>query len=306
MQKISYLGLPNCYRLSNGQVEAVVTTDVGPRILRYGFVGGENALGEVPELSQTTTLGEWKPWGGHRLWAAPEAMPRSYAPDNSPLEYDLEGDRAAINLRQPVEAETGIEKELHVRLEEQTGSLLVRHKITNRNLWGIVAAPWALTIMHGGGLAILPQEPYRSHSDYLLPARPLVMWHYTDLSDPRWRIGKRYVCLRSDPERREPQKIGIANKQGWAAYHRAQMLFVKRFSYEDGATYPDYGCNNEVFTAGSFIEVESLAPLRHLEPGESVEHSERWYLFGEVELEADEESALEASISPLIEQTIAV
>jgi len=47
MEKVNYLGQPNSYRLSNGTVEVVVSTDVGPRILRYGFLGKENVLGET-------------------------------------------------------------------------------------------------------------------------------------------------------------------------------------------------------------------------------------------------------------------
>jgi len=78
IEKTSLLGLPNCYRITNKTVEAIVSTDVGPRILRYGFVDEENLLAQVPHLSTSTSLGEWKPWGGHRLWVAPEHMPESY------------------------------------------------------------------------------------------------------------------------------------------------------------------------------------------------------------------------------------
>jgi hypothetical protein len=74
-KKITYSGLPNCLRLSNGEVEIIVTTDVGPRILHYSFAGGENVLGLHPEAKLETALGEFKPYGGHRLWIAPENMP---------------------------------------------------------------------------------------------------------------------------------------------------------------------------------------------------------------------------------------
>jgi hypothetical protein len=70
--------------LSNGAAEVVVTTDVGPRIIRYARAGGENMLAELPDAVTRTALGDWKAWGGHRLWHAPEGMPRSYAPDNAP------------------------------------------------------------------------------------------------------------------------------------------------------------------------------------------------------------------------------
>jgi hypothetical protein len=297
MEKISYLGLPNCYRLSNGKVEAVVTSDVGPRIVRYNFLGAENMLGEVPGATLTTELGDFKPWGGHRLWVAPEAKPRSYAPDNAPLTVAFEGERE-IRLTAPVEAATGIEKELRLALDAEGSGLTVTHRITNRTLWPLDAALWGLTIMRGGGTAIFPQEPYISWDDYLLPARPLVLWHYTDLTDARWSIGKKFIRLSTDERASHPQKIGMLNKQGWAAYQHGATLFVKRFAYAEGASYPDYGCNCETYTAGDFIEVESLSPLLRLEPGASAEHLERWSLFADVELGADE-ATLEAALNPL-------
>ena len=87
-----------------------------------------------------------------------------------------------------------------------------------------------------------------------------------------------------------PQKLGIANKQGWAAYHRGGTLFVKRFTYQEGATYPDYGSNNETYTAASFIEIESLGPISRLEPGMAVTHEERWSLHRDVSIGQSEES----------------
>ncbi|MEJ7618051.1 MAG: hypothetical protein WKF30_14065, partial [Pyrinomonadaceae bacterium] len=169
-------------------------------------------------------------------------------------------------------------------------------------LWAVSLAPWAMSIMRGGGTAILPQEPYRSHDDYLLPARPLILWHYTKLSDPRWTFGDKYIRLKIVEAMKESQKIGIANKQGWAAYHHGTTLFVKRFGYQEGATYPDYGSNTEVYTAGSFVEVETLGPERQLAPGASVEYTERWHLFPNVKL-GDTDAALEATLQPLLAQT---
>jgi hypothetical protein len=74
MEKISYLGQPNCFRLSNGRVEVIVSTDIGPRVLRYGFCGRENLFAEVPELVTKTQLGDWKPWGGHQTYTTRNYM----------------------------------------------------------------------------------------------------------------------------------------------------------------------------------------------------------------------------------------
>jgi hypothetical protein len=301
MEKVAYMSQPNCYKLSNGMVDVIVTTDIGPRIIRYGFVGEENILGEVPEIKTPTELGDWKPWGGHRLWTAPEAMPRSYSPDNTPIKFEIEGSNT-IRLIQPLESGTGIQKEMIVTLASSGTSVTIRHRLTNRNLWAVDLAPWALTIMHGGGTAILPQEPYRDHNDYLQPARPLVLWHYTNLGDSRWAIGPKFIRLKTDATLKEPQKIGIANKQGWAAYVLRDTLFVKRFKYQEGAIYPDYGSNNESYTAENFMEIETLAPMSHLEPGQVAEHEERWFLFKKVSIGPDEGS-IETTLRPLLGQT---
>ena len=48
-EKVNYGGWPNCIRLTNGQVELIITTDVGPRVIRFGFAGGQNLFNEVKE-----------------------------------------------------------------------------------------------------------------------------------------------------------------------------------------------------------------------------------------------------------------
>lgn len=285
IEECEFNGIPGCQRLSNGEVEVIATTSFGPRLLYYGLVGGENILAELPGESKTTELGEFKPWGGHRLWAAPEVMPRTYAPDDEPVNVEVDDD-FGIHLVGAVESVTGIQKSLYLRLDEEGSGLTILHGIFNRSMWEIELAPWALTILKGGGRVLLPQEPYRAHSDYLLPARPLVLWHYTDLSDNRWKIGPKYIELATDEGKPEPQKIGVANHQGWGAYQHGTTIFVKRFDYFDDATYPDFGSNCETYTAGTFIELESLGPLEVVAPGESVQHVERWNLFADVEIES--------------------
>jgi len=300
MKKVTCLNLPNCYLLADERAELIVTTDVGPRILHYGLKGGENMLGECAGDETETALGVFRPYGGHRLWTAPEDKPRSYAPDNDPVEFEFKGE-CAIRLIPPAEQWAGVQKEIEVELDGQ-GNATLRHRVTNLNAWSVEMAAWGLTVMRGGGFAIIPQEPFIPFPQQLLPSRALVLWSYTNMSDARLSFGRELILVRTDERAALPQKIGVTNKQGWAAYLLGETLFVKRFDYEDGASYPDDGCNNEVYTAGSFIELESLSPLKQLEPGETIEHTERWQLFENIKASAEDES-LRATIAPLIEQT---
>jgi hypothetical protein len=279
VEKIRYLDLPNCIRLSNGEVEVIVSTDVGPRILHYSLVGGENIFGLHADAKVETALGEFRPYGGHRLWIAPENMPNSYAPDNSPIEYEFNEAKNSIRLMQAVENVTKTQKEIIVTLDETGSGVSINHKISNCGADMIEIAAWALTIMRGGGEALIPNEPFAAYgAETLLPVRNLTLWSYTDLSDSRWQFDKDFIRLRTGGEKSEPQKIGVLNKQGWAAYQFKDLQFIKQFDFIKNAVYPDMNSNTELYTAGDFIEIESLAPLQKVEPNESTEHVERWKL----------------------------
>jgi hypothetical protein len=300
MERIKYFDWPNCVRLSNDEVDLVATTDVGPRIIRFGFVGAENEFRDDLDLSAETEHGSWRIYGGHRLWHAPEASPRTYWPDNGPVE--AEEDRDAIVLRQPVEKSTGIRKEMAVSLATDAARVEVTHRLVNENLWEVSLAPWALTVMAQGGSAVVPLPPRGEHPRDLLPVSTVTMWSYTDMTDPRWTWGERFVMLRQDPGAKRPQKAGFSVPGGWAAYARDGHLFVKRFGYNALLHYPDMGANVEAFTNAEMLELETLGATVRLAPGGSVEHVERWYLFRDVPTPASE-AEVAKHVLPLIEST---
>lgn len=300
MEVKPYGGWDNCIYMTNGKIELVATTDVGPRIIRFGFVGGENVFQEFANDLGQTGGDAWRPYGGHRLWHAPEAMPRTYGPDNNPVKYTWEN--GTLTLIQDVEPTTGIQKTLEITMDANDPHVTVLHRVTNENMWDVKLAPWGLSVCAASSRAIVPQEEYIAHDEYLLPARPLVMWHYTDMTDPRWTWGKKYIQLRQDVNATEDQKIGVANKQGWAAVTVHGDLFFKRFDYENGAEYVDYGCNNEIFTNKDMLELESVGPLATLAAdGGSAEHIENWFLF---RLDVSEDEAdIDAKMTAIARQT---
>ena len=106
--------------------------------------------------------------------------------------------------------------------------------------------------MNIGGTAIVPQEQFVPHTDLLTPIRPMALWGYTNMNDPRWRWGQRYVTLQQRTDMKEPTKAGFGNKKGWVAYGVNGFLFIKISGYQDGASYPDYG------------RQPSFIPIRHL------------------------------------------
>jgi hypothetical protein len=275
IETVNYGGWPNCIRVSNGEIELVATTDVGPRIIRLGFVGGQNLFKNYPEALGRIGDPEWHNYGGHRLWHAPEVFPRSYAPDNEPVQHAWDGHTLVLANS---EGHNRLDKEMRVTVSLTSPCVEVAHRIVNRNPWPIELAPWALSVMAPGGRAVYPQEDYRPHPDELAPARPLVLWHFTDMTDPRWTWGRKYIQLRQDPAATTKQKVGFLNKQGWAAYLLGGDALILGYGCEPGATYADMGCNTETYTDPEMLEVETLGPSTRLEPGGGVDHVESWTL----------------------------
>jgi hypothetical protein len=280
IREIEYLGMTNCVELSNGDVRLVIPTEFGPRILFYGLDGSENVFGWHGEAAVETELGTWKPYGGHRLWAAPENMPLSYAPDNSPVEVEIR-DELTLVVTGEVTPATSFQKKLTITLDATGSGVTVDHKIINLGESAIEISAWALTIMRPGGEAIVPNEPFAGYSsDNLLPVRSLALWPYTDFTDPRWTFEKDAIRLKCDQRFDTQQKFGVLNKQGWVGYQMVDVMFIKRFDFVDGAIYPDLNSNTEIYTAGGFVEVETLSPLRTVSPGDGIEYRERWELAG--------------------------
>jgi hypothetical protein len=275
------------HRLSNGIVDLDLATEFGPRIVRYAFCGEANLLAETPHLSTPTPWGPWQPRGGHRLWVAPEHMPGSYAPDAAPVIVEDTG-LNAVRVRQHTDL-AGIEKSLAVRLAADRSTVTIDHTIANRTAWPIRVAPWAITIVTPGTV-VVPQPAFRPHPEALLPEQTLVQWAYTDLSDPRWTLGRELIALTPDAARRDPQKIGIGAAQGWCALIRDRTVFMKRTVPDPSAEYPDRGSSIEIFTAGDYLEIETLGPLQLLPPGAAATHVERWDLFAGVDLGTTESS----------------
>ncbi|MEO8416662.1 MAG: hypothetical protein ABI472_23555 [Ginsengibacter sp.] len=295
-EKINYEGWPNCIRLYNDQIELIVTTDVGPRIVKFGFIDKQNFLYLVPAHSGTTGGDDWRIYGGHRLWLAPEAIPFSYNPDNDKVDYIV--DDHYIKLMQAKESITGIVKEMEITLSKDKNELKVLHRLTNKNLGEVQLSAWPITMLSQGGRAIIPQEPYGEGDDFLLPSRSLALWQYTKMNDPRWIWGEKYIQAKQDTLFTSEQKIGITNKQGWMAYYLNDEVLIKKFDFDPSAVYPDYNCNNEIYISANYLEVETLGPLVKLHPGEKVEHLEYWYL-AEATIEESEES-ISAQIVPLV------
>ncbi len=258
-----------CVRLHDRGVTVLVTTSVGPRILGL-LLGGRNLLAVLPDLGlERPDGGRFAFVGGHRLWAAPEVPEVTYEPDDRPCAVaEVDG---GVRVEAPIDG-AGLVKAISVRALGD--GWVVDHELRNGSGRPVTVAPWAITQLRPGGTARLPLPPRGAGPQ---ADRALVLWPYTDPTDPRVVLERDAVLVRPAPSG-PPLKVGSAPGDGPLSYLIDGHLFEKRIDLEEDAAYPDRGAALQVYLCDDFCELESLGPLRTLGPGETAAHRERWTL----------------------------
>ena len=299
VEKIAWKGWPNCYRVTNGEVELIVTSDVGPRVMHYSLAGGRNVLKEFDGQLGKSGEKEYQLRGGHRLWVAPEALETSWALDNGRVKIETRPD--GLTAVQPVDS-AGFEKSIKITMAASGSGVTLEHKAVYHGVKPLEMAPWTLTMMTPGGRAITGFPPRGTHPKDLLPTNPLVLWAYTNLADARWKFYEKYLTLRQDPAVAAPQKLGTFNSDSWGAYALDGLLFTKRTEAFPNRRYPDFGCSFETFTNAEFLEMEFLGPLRRLSKGQSATLTEHWTLRRGADFGSWTETDLDRVLGPALSE----
>lgn len=277
IKKIQFQG-ERAVELRTRELRLVATTGRGPRLALLSRRDGENLLYWAPGRHR---YGEWDLMGGHRFWLArpgADEAEETYAPDNAACE--LRTTRDGFTLSPPAIAGVNIARSVTVRAVA-ANRLTIEHRVDNvgNMLWS--GGAWGLT-------CTLPTPT----TTYVIPLSDASTWdtasmtffkkwggtHTGSYDDPQFTMTADAVRIRS---------LGSENKRafraapGIIALHDAarDVLFAKRSEWQRGGVYP-MDSNLAVYTGeNSFmVEMETMAPLVTLKPGESATHVEEWVL----------------------------
>lgn len=279
MEFENYKIFGKCAVLRKGGKKMLVTVDVGPRIIFYGYENGENIFFEDlnDSINRDSTFikenlkgkGIWHIYGGHRLWKSPE-YEDTYYPDNSPVSV-VETDKRTDFISED-ESTTGLRKILSVQMHDD-GNATVTHTLINvSDTVSDELAVWTLSVMDKGAKADIPLS---EEDTGLLPNRNLVLWSYTDIKDDRFTLENNHIEV-EQKDRATAFKIGLFTKSELTVNIK-NMLFKIGLDVKDGK-YADYSCNVECYTCDKMLEIETLSPVEKLDPGCSIVHSENWSL----------------------------
>lgn len=263
--------------LSNGKIVVGVTLDVGPRIIKLQKPDGENLMFEdvADNVNKdvSAVYGEGKKWhiyGGHRIWLSPESL-ETYYPDNAPVVSELKPNGAVFTP--PAWTERGVQPVLDLEFAPD-GALEVRMRVKNISDVKQKLCVWGLTVMKCGGTLTLPLS---TEDTGFLANRNLVLWHYTDIRDPRLTIANDRIILTGSTDAESPLKIGTYLNEIRAFYRYGDTLFTKECISKPGE-YLDFTCNFETYTSELIHECETLSAAEEVAPGEEIIHTEKWRL----------------------------
>ncbi len=279
-----YKDYGKCLCISNGIIEAYVTLDIGPRIIRFGFAGERNVLSDIrcdfkpiTDQKYQSFFGKGRAWeslGGHRVWITPESYPETYLPDDRAVEYEL-CENGAIFKSIP-DTEVGIEKTLTVKMDTISANMSVTMDVKNISSKSKEFAVWAISVCSKGGTLIIPMN---INDTGYLHNRSISVWPYTDMGDRRIHWGKKYVTVSQNSGIKAPLKLGFDLHCGKSYYVLDNEAFCKSYDVNhQGLTYPDGGCSFETYTNDVMIEIETLSPLKMVQSGNSHSLTEHWSL----------------------------
>lgn len=259
--------------LSNDTLEIGVALDFGIRIVHLSCLGMENLYYVQPnDLSDNFTSGDWRLYGGHRYWMAPESND-SYYPDNAPVTYELEEN--GVLITQNPDPILQIRKRIRITFLED-GGVALDHSIENLSDKTVTGASWGVNTLDGGGVAKINFScGVRGGFN---PKRTVSVWSDTNLHDPRVKFQKDSLTATHMADVPGYFKIGLYSQPGEAVFTNKGQQFTLGFQVPPMEECPDGGCNFELYMCTRFMEMEVLGVQTEIAPGKEAQHREIWHL----------------------------
>jgi len=280
VEKITWRGWPDCYRIKNKQCEVIIGASCGGRVLSFSL-NGKNIIFE--NVSQNgKTLNDWriKPFDpdGGRFDYGPERTTQSTHSLTWMGAWSAEIiDDYTVRLTSAADTTLGMLSIREFRLHADSAVLMIKQTGTNITNYPLVRHFWGRTLVKPGGILVLPVQP-RSRFEH---GWGRYLWNpdrieSPDSTDERIKIDHKTFRFHAVGP---TLKGGTDADDGWMAYAVNGLLFIKRFIVYKGQDYSGSDRMTGIFYSnGTFTEIEPCSPTYIIQPNSSVSFLERWEL----------------------------
>ena len=194
-------------------------------------------------------------------------MPPDLAVDGEP--YDGEGlEGNVLRVTSPLSKATGLRTSRHFALDPTEPRLEIRQTFVKEQGDPVDVSIWSITQVTDADALYMPLN---SDGEYVALSK--------QLNSENWRVEAGW--LRVSRNRERAAKAGANSPRGWLAWVKGDLLFRIQGGYEAGATYPDSGCNLEIYTSADplpYSELELLSPVSRYEVGDRQQATMTWEL----------------------------
>ncbi len=279
IERLSWEGWDEAYRLSNGEAELVVVPAVS-RILHYSFAGEGNVLWRNASVSgRPPVAGAWTNYGGNKAWIWPQDDWPARTGSGWPPPTDLPGtiastaeirDGRSLRLTSPRIPAYDAVVVREIRLEDSGTRVVVSSRI--EKLAGeatFAVAAWTVSQLPADGTLYARLMPGSRPAGGVKP--------YDGRFAAVSHEGPDVLVI----ERRSDQSAKVGMDGDLLAWQRGEVLFVERPA-GSGPRLADFapGERTQLYSHPdadptlprglSYVELEITAPRRRLRAGESV------------------------------------
>lgn len=206
---------------------------------------------------------------GSTLWLSPEGKWKGHgALDNGA--YTLQSkDSEVLSLASEQDSVRGFQVFKKFQISKVDTSITIKYTIKNISDGVQEVAPWEVTRVPTGGLALVPK---RTDSDLPRPNKVYPLPLTKDVSGTIW--------YPYDSDTTSPQKFFMDGGDGWMAYVKDGILFIKTFPVIGKNDSAPGESNVELYVnkEKTYVELENQGSYQNLEKNESLDYEVKWYV----------------------------
>ena len=278
VEKISYRGWSDCYKISNDSVEIIVNASAMGNILVFKK-NGVNFMWEDNTINGKTLGENFEPDAG-RFDYGPEyeVMHIHNITWEGPYSAEII-DEYTIKLTSRKDTKMGIQTTRLFKLDSIMPYLKITQTMTNISDMKTSYYFLGRTLVPAGGKIFAPLNPQSSLAEKWVR----YIWgnpntFSADLEDPGVEINDSIFSI--IPNEAGNSKYGTDSESGWMAYGYQGMIFLKTYQHYQQETYIVENGLTDLFYVkpGVFAELEPVSPVAVLDPGQSYSFVENWRL----------------------------